>query len=38
MGFMWRAGPGPDGIAQADRLMEMAITGLRPRLAARPQS
>ena len=31
MGFMWRVGPGPDGIAQADRLMEMAITGLRPR-------
>jgi AcrR family transcriptional regulator len=30
MGFMWRVGPGADGIAQADRLMEMAITGLRP--------
>ena len=30
MGFMWRVGPGADGIAQADRLMEMTITGLRP--------
>jgi hypothetical protein len=30
MGFMWRVGPGADGIAQADRLLEMAITGLRP--------
>jgi hypothetical protein len=30
MGFMWRVGEDADGIARADRLMEMAITGLRP--------
>ena len=30
MGFMWRVGPGAGGIAQADRLLELAITGLRP--------
>jgi AcrR family transcriptional regulator len=30
MGFMWRVGTDADGIAQADRLMELTINGLRP--------
>ena len=30
MGFMWRVGPGAAGEAQADRMMDMAIAGLRP--------
>ena len=30
MGFMWRVGTDADGVAQADRLMEMTINGLRP--------
>lgn len=30
MGFMWRVGADTDGIARADRLMELTITGLRP--------
>jgi AcrR family transcriptional regulator len=30
MGFMWRVGADADGIAQADRLMELTISGLRP--------
>lgn len=29
MGFMWRVAPDATGIAQADRLMELTITGLR---------
>jgi AcrR family transcriptional regulator len=29
MGFMWRVADDADGIAQADRLMELAISGLR---------
>ena len=29
MGFMWRVGTDDHGAAQADRLMEMAISGLR---------
>jgi AcrR family transcriptional regulator len=29
MGFMWRVGTDDAGIAQADRLMEMTISGLR---------
>ena len=31
MGFMWRVAPDTEGLAQAERLMEMTITGLRPR-------
>jgi hypothetical protein len=30
MSFLWRVGTDPAGIAQAERLMEPAITGLRP--------
>jgi AcrR family transcriptional regulator len=30
MGFMWRVAADANGIAQADRLMEMTIAGLRP--------
>lgn len=30
MSFLWRVGTDAAGTAQADRLMEMAITGLRP--------
>lgn len=29
MGFLWRVGPGSDGLAQADRIIEMVIDGLR---------
>jgi AcrR family transcriptional regulator len=30
MGFMWRVGTDEAGVAQADRLMELTISGLRP--------
>jgi Transcriptional regulator SbtR-like, C-terminal domain len=30
MGFLWRTGPGPDGRAQADRLLDLVIDGFRP--------
>jgi AcrR family transcriptional regulator len=30
MGFLWRVGPGARGLDQADRVMELVITGLRP--------
>jgi AcrR family transcriptional regulator len=30
MGFMWRVSTDAQGFARADRLMELAITGLRP--------
>lgn len=36
MGFMWRVGPGAEGRAQAERLMDMTIAGLRPRTGAAP--
>jgi AcrR family transcriptional regulator len=31
MGFLWRVGPGEMGRAQADRVMQLVIDGLRPR-------
>jgi AcrR family transcriptional regulator len=31
MGFLWRVGPGPDGIAQASRLTEIILDGIRKR-------
>ena len=30
MGFLWRTGPGPDGKAQAARLLDLVTDGLRP--------
>ena len=36
MGFMWRVAPDAEGLAQADRLMEMTIAGLRPRPGQAP--
>lgn len=30
MGFLWRVGPGEEGLAQARRIMELAIDGFRP--------
>jgi AcrR family transcriptional regulator len=30
MGFLWRVAPNAEGVAQAERLMNMAIAGLRP--------
>jgi AcrR family transcriptional regulator len=30
MACLWRVPPGPEGLAQADRLMELVISGLRP--------
>ncbi|MEU3982145.1 TetR/AcrR family transcriptional regulator [Streptomyces sp. NPDC026672] len=30
MGFLWRVGPGEAGLAQARRIMDLAITGFRP--------
>ncbi|WP_370106989.1 hypothetical protein [Streptacidiphilus sp. BW17] len=30
MGFMWRVAPDAEGLAQAERLIELAIAGLRP--------
>jgi AcrR family transcriptional regulator len=31
MGFMWRVGPGSAGVAQAARIRELVIEGMRPR-------
>lgn len=36
MGFMWRVAPDADGLAQAERLMEMTIAGLRARAGRTP--
>jgi AcrR family transcriptional regulator len=31
MGFLWRVGPGPDGLAQASRLTEIVLDGIKER-------
>jgi hypothetical protein len=30
MGFLWRVGPGEDGKAQAARLFDLVVDGIRP--------